>query len=49
MLKTSLMLLAIIVFTFSITGCIIIDGHHGGHVPPGQVKKEYSPGHMKKH
>jgi len=38
----SLMLLVLAAFLLStLTGCIVVDGHHGGHghVPWGQAKK----------
>ncbi len=36
----SLMLFALTAFLFSnLAGCIIVDGHHRGNLPPGQAKK----------
>ena len=36
----SLMFLALAAFLFStLAGCIVVDGHHGGNLPPGQAKK----------
>lgn len=36
----SLMLLALTAFLFStLAGCIVVDGHHRGNIPPGQAKK----------
>ena len=36
----SLMLLALSAFLFStLAGCIVVDGHHLGKIPPGQAKK----------
>lgn len=34
------MLLALTAFLFStLAGCIVVDGHHRGNLPPGQAKK----------
>lgn len=36
----SLMFLALAAFlTSTLAGCIVVDGHHRGHLPPGQAKK----------
>jgi len=36
----SLLLLALTAFLFStLAGCIVVDGHHRGNIPPGQAKK----------
>ena len=36
----SLMLLALAAFFVStLAGCIVVDGHHHGNLPPGQAKK----------
>jgi hypothetical protein len=36
----SLMLLALTAFLLStLAGCIVVDGHHRGNLPPGQAKK----------
>lgn len=26
-------------FLSGLAGCIVVDGHHRGHLPPGQAKK----------
>lgn len=36
----SLMLLVLTAFLIStLAGCIVVDGHHRGKIPPGQAKK----------
>ena len=36
----SLMLLVLAAFlTSTLAGCIVVDGHHRGNLPPGQAKK----------
>lgn len=36
----SLIFLALAAFFVStLAGCIVVDGHHRGHLPPGQAKK----------
>lgn len=36
----ALMLLVLAAFlTSTLSGCIVVDGHHRGKIPPGQAKK----------
>jgi len=37
-------MIALLVLTALLAGCVV---RH--HVPPGQIKKQTAPGHMKKH
>lgn len=39
MLRSLTLLVIAAFFVSTLSGCIVVDGHHPGKIPPGQLKK----------
>ena len=39
MLRLSMFLVLAVILGVTLSGCIVVDGHHHGNIPPGHLKK----------